>query len=81
MIARDKCAHLAARHLNAVLGGVQIALHASDIAVQPIDVFAVRLGGEFSLHGCRQVGDFLIDRDGRIFVLLARLDQIRMRNV
>src|SRR6266852_4417803 len=43
MVPRDERAHLAARHLNAVLGGVQVALHADEIALSEIELVSDNL--------------------------------------
>ena len=81
VIARDEGAHLAARHLNAVLGGIQVGLYAGDIAIQLVHVVRVGLGGQFSLHRGLEIGDFLVDGLGGCLVLLPRGDQIRLRDV
>ncbi len=79
VVPRDERAHLASSHLNAVLGGVQVALHARDVAVQLVHVICVRFGGQFSLNGSRQAGHLLVDRGGRVLVLLARRDEFALR--
>ncbi len=81
MVARDERAHFAACHLNAVLGGVQVGLHAIDVAIELVDVVRVRFGGQFRFHGSRQVGHLLVDGSGGVLVLTARLDEIRVRHV
>src|SRR6266576_1068031 len=75
VVPRDKRAHLAARHLNAALGGVQVGPHTSDVAVQLVHVIGVGLGGQFGLHGGRQVGHLLVDRGGGVLVLFACGDE------
>src|SRR6266852_2762008 len=55
MVPRDERAHLAARHLDTVLGSVQITLYAGDVAIQPGNIVAAGFGGPFRLYGSRQV--------------------------
>ncbi len=74
MVPRDERAHLAARHLNAALGGVQVTLHTGDVAIQLVHVIRIRFGGQFGFHGSRQAGHLLVHRGGRLFILLARRD-------
>src|ERR1700688_1660684 len=47
MITSDERAHFAARHLDAVFGRVQIAFHASHVAIQLIEIVGARFGCQF----------------------------------
>src|SRR5712692_5966458 len=72
VIPRDERAHFATGHLNAVLGGVEVGLHARNVAIQPVHIFGVRFRGKFRLYGCREVGHLFVHGPGRILVLLPR---------
>ncbi len=64
MVAGDERAHLAARHLQIVLGGVEISFHAGHVGVELVDVLSVGLGGELGVHRALEPSELLIDRSG-----------------